>query len=153
MSIHPIVKTVTVKATPQKAFDVFTNQTALWWRKGTTMGKHPHQAIVIEPKVDGRWFERDADGKEIQWGKVLVWQPVDKLVLAWQINTNFQYDPALISEVEITFAPAGEQGTIVTLEHRNLERLGAGAEKFIAMMDAGWASHVVEYGAYVNAQI
>ena len=152
MSIKPIVKTVTVKTTPDKAFDVFTGQTGLWWRKGTTMGKHPHRAIVIEPKVDGRWFERDADGKEIQWGKVLVWEPAKRLTLAWQINTNFQYDPNLISELEITFDKTKEGETLVKLEHRNLERLGAGAEKFIAMMDAGWNSHVDEFGAYVNAK-
>ena len=116
------------------------------------MGKHPHQAIVIEPKIEGRWSERDADGKEIQWGKVLVWEPAKRLTLAWQINTNFQYDANLISELEITFADTKGGGTDVKLEHRDLERLGASAEKFIAMMDAGWHSHIDEFGAYVNAK-
>lgn len=153
MTIKPIVKTVTVKTTPEKAFDVFTKQTALWWAKGTTLGKHPHQTIVIEPKVEGRWFEHDADGKEIQWGKVLVWDPKKRFTLAWQINANFQYDPSLVSELEITFDKATDGGTVVKLEHRNLERLGAGAEKFVGMLDAGWQRHVDEFGAYLDAMV
>ena len=152
MTIAPIVKTVTVKATPAKSFDLFTNRISTWWKAGETLGKSPHQAIIIEPKVGGRWMERDADGKEIQWGKVLAWEPAKRLLLAWQINTNFKYDPDLITELEISFAPAKAGGTVVKLEHRNLERLGAGAETFVGMLDAGWLRHVTAVAAFIEEE-
>ena len=152
MTVAPIVKTVTVKATPAKAFDLFTTKISQWWKAGETLGKSPHQAIIIEPRVGGRWMERDADGKEIQWGKVLAWEPARRLLLAWQINTQFKYDPELITELEISFVPAKAGGTVMTLEHRNLERFGAGAEKFIAMLDASWLRNVTTVAKFIEKE-
>jgi hypothetical protein len=65
MTIAPIVRTVEVKATPLRAFELFATQMSSWWPKGKTIGKAPHAAIVLEPRADGQWFERDADGTEI----------------------------------------------------------------------------------------
>src|SRR5450755_2541255 len=123
MSIQPIIRSVTVKAAPAKAFALFTDDMKHWWKKGSTMGKKPHEDLVIEKKAGGRWFERDEDGAEVNWGKVLAYEPPGRLLLAMEINTKFQYDPSIPTEVEITFAPAAGGGTLVTLEHRNLERL------------------------------
>ena len=78
MSIAPIVRTIQVKAPPARAFDLFTSRIGDWWPKG--IGKAPHVAIVMEPRVGGRWFERDADGNETQWGKVLSWEPPARLL-------------------------------------------------------------------------
>ena len=39
-----------------------------------------------------------------------------------------RYDPELLTEVELTFAPPADGGTRVTLEHRDLERFGADAD-------------------------
>lgn len=54
-----------------------------------TIGRNPHTEIVIEPRAEGRWFERDAEGNETQWGKVLVWEPPSRLVLAFQLNSRW----------------------------------------------------------------
>src|SRR3974390_198579 len=127
MSIAPIVKTVKVKAAPARAFDLFTQHFADWWPKGQTVGKKPHVAVVLEPKVGGQWFEIDADGTETHWGKVLVWAPPSRLVLAWQLNSQWTYDAGFETELELTFAAAEGGGTLVRLEHRNLERFGPDA--------------------------
>src|SRR5262245_42470555 len=111
MTIAPIVQTVRVKAAPQRAFDLFTGRMGDWWPKGGTLSKTPHSAIVIEPHEGGAWFERDADGNETKWGKVLAWEPPSRLLLAWQIGCDFGYDPSLLSEVELTFTPAEAGGT------------------------------------------
>jgi glutathione S-transferase len=37
---------------------------------------------------------------------VLSWEPPARLLLGWQINTRWSYDPELMTEVELTFAPA-----------------------------------------------
>ena len=149
MSIQPIIRSVTVKAAPAQAFSLFTDHMKHWWKKGSTLGKKPHEDFVIEKKAGGRWFERDEDGSEVNWGKVLAYDPPDRLLLAMQINTKFQHDTAAATEVEITFTPAAGGGTLVMLEHRNLEHLGTGAESMIAALTAGWTSHVAEFGEYV----
>lgn len=151
MTIASLVKTVTVKAPPARAFDIFTGKMGQWWKPGTTMGKSPHKDMVVEPREGGRWYEVDADNTEIQWGKVLAWQPPSRLLLAWQINGQFKYDPNFVTEVEMTFAQA-KGGTLVTLEHRDLERFGDQAEKFISMLTGGWASHMDELAAFIAAQ-
>jgi hypothetical protein len=50
-------------------------------------------------------------GSECNWGKVLVWNPPAKLVLAWQINAEWQYDPSLVREVEVNFIEEGSKLT------------------------------------------
>jgi hypothetical protein len=48
-----------------------------------------------------------------------------RLVVTWQINGQWQYDPdpAHASEIEVRFTPDGPDQTTVALEHRRLERL------------------------------
>ena len=152
MSIAPIVRTVTVKAPPAKAFDLFTAHISAWWPNGKTPGKNPHRAIIVEPRVDGRWFERDAEGNETQWGDVLAWQPPSRLLLAWRLNTEWRYDANLLTEVELTFAPA-EGGTLVTLEHRNLERFGASAEQHVAKLNGGWPTRLNDFVQYADSHM
>ncbi len=114
MSIAPIVQSVTVPVPPDRAFAMFTGSMGRWWQPGKTIGKQPHVAIVIEPRAGGRWFEQDADGNQTDWGHVLAWEPPGLVLLAWQLNASFDYDPELVTEVEITFSPAGDS-TRVTL--------------------------------------
>lgn len=150
MSIAPIVKSVTVKAPPARAFELFAGQMERWWPVGKTVGKNPHVAIVLEPRVGGRWFERDADGNETHWGKVLAWEPPTRLLLGWQLNSKWIYDPDFLTEVELSFASA-EGGTMVTLEHRNLERFGADAAKHAEALGSGWPSLLAKFTEYANA--
>ena len=151
MTIAPIVRSIRVKAPPARAFDLFTSQMQSWWPKGRTIGKNPHVAIVVEPKIDGQWFERDADGAETHWGRVIAWEPPTRLVLAWQIDATWAFDPTLVTEVELTFAPADDGGTIVTLEHRNLERFGTDAERHATLLGGGWPGYLAQFGAYADA--
>ena len=45
-----IRKTLEVHATPQKAFQVFTDGIDRWWPKDHTIGKAPLKQVVIEPR-------------------------------------------------------------------------------------------------------
>ena len=135
----PIRRSVEVKVPPARAFEIFTGGASRWWLKTHTINatKSPIKDVVIEPRAGGRWFERGEDGSECEWGKVLAWEPPSRLLLAWQINADFKYDPSLLTEVEIRFTPA-ESGTLVELEHRLIERMG---ERAVGMRDAftrGW---------------
>jgi uncharacterized protein YndB with AHSA1/START domain len=151
MSIAPIIRTVVVKAAPARAFELYVTHMEQWWPKGQTVGKSPHVAIVLEPRVGGQWFERDADGTQTHWGKVLAWEPPARLLLGWQINSQWSYDPDFVTEVELTFAPAEGGGTLITLEHRNLERFGADAARHAERLGGGWPKHLAKFAEYANA--
>ena len=95
-------------------------------RKSIRVGAPPDRAFEVFTAGIGRWYERDVDGTECEIGKVLVWDPPARLVLAWQLTPEWKFDPELITEVEVTFTPEGDS-TRVDLEHRHLERMGEGA--------------------------
>ena len=62
-------------------------------------------------------------------------------MLAWHLNADWQFDPdpALASEIEVTFAPEGDGATRVELVHRNLERHARGEDIRAAVDgDGGW---------------
>ncbi len=136
MSIAPIEHSVDVRVTPARAFELFAAGMGAWWPRGKTPAKNPHVEIIVEPREGGRWFERDGEGRESLWGKVLAWEPPQRLLLGWQLDQQFRYDPALLTEVELRFAALASGGTRVTLEHRQLERFGADA--FADKLRSGW---------------
>src|SRR5215471_9619827 len=101
ITVAPVRKSIKVAAAPDRAFHVFTAGMSRWWLKSDSINKSTIKDIVIEPKAGGRWFERGEDGSECEWGKVLAWEPPTgdgsggRLLLAWQINADFRFDPAL----------------------------------------------------------
>ena len=151
MSIAPVKCSVDVKASSVGAFELFTQHMAQWWPRGKTPAGRPHAALVIEPQRDGRWFERDADGHETQWGKVLAWEPPRRLLLGWQLDHNFRFDADVLMEVEILFEKLAGGGTRVSLEHRHLERLGAEAEAFAGKVRSGWPERMLNFAQYTDS--
>jgi hypothetical protein len=139
-TIDAVRKQIVVATTQEKAFRVFTDNLERWWPKEHHIGKSPLKHAVLEPRVGGRWYEVGDDGSECNWGKVLVWAPPSRLVLAWQITAQWQYDADFITEVEVTFTAEGPKQTRVVLEHRNLDRFGAAAAEIRKAFDSdgGW---------------
>jgi uncharacterized protein YndB with AHSA1/START domain len=151
MTIAPIVRTVTVKAPPARAFELFVGAMGEWWPRGKTIGHNPFTEIVVERRPGGRWFERAGDGVETDWGKVLEISPPHRLLLAWQLDAAFRHDPTLITEVELTFAPL-EGGTRVTLEHRNLERFGDSAARLADQLGGGWPTILDLFAGHADGE-
>jgi uncharacterized protein YndB with AHSA1/START domain len=142
----PVRKSVFVNAPRDRAFEVFTSGIGRWWPKTHKTGQADLDRPIIEPKTGGRWYELSVDGSECEVGKVDVWDPPARLVLIWQLTAEFQFDPNLVTEVEVQFTPEGS-GTRVDLEHRNLERLGETAEKLRVAIDSpgGWGGLLALY--------
>jgi hypothetical protein len=139
----PVVqKSVTVHATAAQAFTVFTAGIDAWWPKSHHIGKSPLQEVVVESRVGGLVYGRSVDGSVCPWGQVLVWEPPDRFVFAWQITPEwtFEADLAKSSEVEVRFTEVSPQHTRVDLEHRYFSRHGKGAESMRTAVDApnGW---------------
>ena len=149
MSIAPVKCSVDVKGTAARAFEIFSKSAGAWWPRGKTPASHPHVDLIIEPKEDGRWFERDAQGTETQWGKVIAWEPPRRLVLGWQLNHQFRFDPKVLTEVEILFEELPGGITRVSLEHRDLERLGTDAEALAGKIRSGWPERMGNFAQYV----
>ena len=144
----PVRKTLSVAAPPERAFDVFTAGFDRWWPRSHSIGESPLKTAVIESRPGGRWYGLLENGTEAEWGDVLAWEPPSRLVLAWRIGVDWQYDPNLVTEVEVRFTPEGE-GTRVDFEHRHLERMGEGAEGARASFDSegGWTGLLAMFAA------
>jgi uncharacterized protein YndB with AHSA1/START domain len=147
--VEPVRKTIRVQATPARAFEVFTAGMGRWWMPTHSISptKTPIAEVVIEPRVGGRWYERGTDGSECDWGRVLLWEPPTRLVLAWQIDAQWKFDPTLLTEVEVRFDAQASGATEVKLEHRQLERLGDAAASVRARFasQGGWSGLLERY--------
>jgi uncharacterized protein YndB with AHSA1/START domain len=135
-------KSITVKASAERAFQVFTEGFDTWWPRSHHIGKSPMTKAVIEGFPGGRCYSAQEDGTDCPWGEVLVWEPPRKFVLAWKINPQWEYDPdpAKSSEVEVSFTPEPDGSTRVDLEHRYFDRHGEGWEGMRQQVDSqgGW---------------
>lgn len=105
ISPSPVRRSVTVKASPARAFEVFTSGFSSWWPKTHSIGTVPLKTAIIEPRAGGRWYETGEDGSECPWGDVIAWEPPQRIVLAWRIGTDWKFDPDLLTEVEVRFVP------------------------------------------------
>jgi uncharacterized protein YndB with AHSA1/START domain len=103
--------------------------------------------VILEPRAGGRWYEIGEDGSQCNWGKVLSWEPPTRVLLGWQVDGNWKYDPGFITEVEVTFTPIDAGSTRVDLEHRNLERFGDKIEDVRSKIDSpnGWSGILKVY--------
>jgi uncharacterized protein YndB with AHSA1/START domain len=138
------VRTSTVVQAPiERAFSVFTEGIGTWWSKDHHILQAELAEMVFEPRVGGNIYDRGVDGSECRWARVLAYEPPQRVVFSWDINTSWQIetDHEKTSEVEVRFTSQGEDRTLVELEHRNLDRHGEGWE---GMRDAvgsagGWS--------------
>jgi uncharacterized protein YndB with AHSA1/START domain len=129
-------KSVCVQASVERAFSVFVEQMETWWPATHHIGATPFEAIFVEQRVGGRWYERNAGGAQCDWGTVLAWDPPRRVRFSWHVgpgheSPDWKFDPDIsrASEVEIRFSPAGGGATLVELEHSKLERHGEGHVK------------------------
>jgi uncharacterized protein YndB with AHSA1/START domain len=133
---NSVRKALHVKARPEVAWRVFTEKMGAWWPLAHyKIGKAVAVDAVIEPRVGGRWYERGDDGSTCDWGRVVLWEPPARLVLTWDIDANFQYDPSLNTEIEVRFITVGAVETRVELEHRRLDRYGARRDEMRRIFD------------------
>jgi uncharacterized protein YndB with AHSA1/START domain len=133
-------KEILIDVAAEHAFSVFTANQTLWWPAEHHIGKSAMKKVVLEPRAGGRWYEICEDGSECDWGKVLAWDPPRRLVLAWQIDGDWRFDPNFVTEVEVTFVAQSPKRTLVTLHHRNLERFGVKQEEMRKAFESedGW---------------
>jgi uncharacterized protein YndB with AHSA1/START domain len=152
----PVIKTVTVKASVEKAFRVFTAGMDSWWPRTHHIGKSPMRKTIIEGRVGGRCYAEQADDTECDWGEVLAWEPPSRFVMAWKITPQWAYepDPTKASEVEVRFSALAPGLTQVILEHKYFERMGEGGLAMRTMVDGqmGWGELLLTFGQTAESE-
>jgi uncharacterized protein YndB with AHSA1/START domain len=145
--VPPVVKAVSVRVVPARAFEFFARDLARWWPLAQFHTGPEPVDCAIEPRVGGRVFERAADGRETVWGTVLAYEPPYRLSFTWIVGLSAE----LGQQVELRFTPEG-QGTRVELTHSGWEKLGDAAAALRERYDRGWATLIERcYAEYANA--
>ncbi len=123
-------RSVVVEAPAERAFSVFTEQMGTWWPPEHHILRAELAETVFEPRAGGHVIDRGVDGSECPWARVLAFEPPHRFVISWDISLTWEVetDPNRTSEIEVRFTPEGDGRTRVDLEHRGLERHGAGWE-------------------------
>jgi uncharacterized protein YndB with AHSA1/START domain len=138
---NAVHKTITVAASRETAFRVFTEGMSTWWPLASHhIGKVDAKEVVVEPRLGGRCFERGIDGSECTWGHVLSWEPPGRFVFSWEISSDWRVDASQQTEVEVRFFAEASNRTRVELVHRNLDRYGSKRDEMRATFDSpgGW---------------
>lgn len=137
----------------QEAFALFTDLDRFKPREHNMLAV-PIEQTVMEQHPGGAIYDRGVDGTTCRWGRVVTFEPPDRLVFMWDIGPDWRVTSDLerASEVDVTFTPNGDQRTRVTLVHRHIDRHGTGWESLRAGLDApdGWPIYLDRYTALAD---
>ena len=146
---------IVVAAPIERAFKVFTEQFDRIKPREHNLLRAPIAETVFEPRVGGHIYDRGVDGSECRWARVLVFDRPHRIVISWDINARWQLetDLANTSEVEIRFIAESPERTRVELEHRNLDRHGAGWESMRdgVRNEGGWPLYLQRFMNAITA--
>ena len=156
--LAPLVKTVVVPTTPERAFRLFTEELGKWWPLATHSVRGEQATDVrLEGAVGGQIIEYDASGPVGSWGTVSDWDPPHTVSFSWHPGS----DPKQAGHVTIRFTATGDSdmgaggngdtgsrdsgesrrdsgSTLVELTHTGWERVPDGA-RMRANYNTGWA--------------
>jgi len=149
--------TTFVEVAPEDAFEVFTAEVDIWWRRGPRFrGGGPASEIRFDRDAQGYRLIEQSASESFEIGRVRVWEPGKRLVLDYRLR-NFA--PGERTEVEVRFE-AADKGTRVTLEHRGWDtirrdhpaRHGLSGEAFSSMIGLHWGDLVTAYRQRARAR-
>jgi uncharacterized protein YndB with AHSA1/START domain len=142
-------RSIVVEAPIARAFKVFTEDFGSFKPAEHNLLEVEIAETVFEPKVGGFLYDRGVDGSVCRWARVLAYDPPYGVVLSWDISPEWRIedDPRKTSEWEVRFTAESPQRTRVEIEHRNLDRHGAGWESAREGVagDGGWPLYLQRY--------
>jgi len=124
MSGSKVIVAIRVKASPERAFQVFVGEIGAWWRPNMLFRFTPRDpgAMAFEPGPGGRLIETRAGGKVFEVGKIRAWEPPDRIVFGFRQAT---FTPDQDTEVEARFEAVGDGETRVTISHTGWDSIPA----------------------------
>ena len=116
-----VIVAVRVKASPERAFEVFTREIAIWWRPSGLFQLTPtgDGDLRFEGGEGGRLVSLLPNGRTFEIGRITAWEPGARLQVGWR---QASFSPDMATEVEVRFEPIGEE-TRVTVEHRGWDTI------------------------------
>jgi activator of Hsp90 ATPase-like protein len=130
-----------VRCDAAHAFTTWTERATSWWPPEHTVSHDSSARIVFEPRRGGRIYERTGEGREIDWGRIVEWDPPRRLRYLWHIAT----EPANATDVDIRFLPVSRDETQVEIEHGGWDRLGELGAPWRDANVAGWDGVLPSY--------
>src|SRR5690606_4154912 len=117
--------------------------TDLWWPRRHR--RSPEATMVLEPRVDGRLFERAPNGEEWSIGRITEFEPDTRLAFNW-----FPGSPGSPTDVRVDFR-ATAAGSDVVIVHRALsENAVAAWPTKVALFERGWDTVLPALAAFVS---
>jgi uncharacterized protein YndB with AHSA1/START domain len=146
--------TTFVAVDPSDAFEIFTKETDAWWRQGHRFRRISNGSLRFENHE--RLIEVADDGTQQEIGRVLVWEPGQRLTFEWRAQ-NFAAGE--LTEVDVRFE-AASGGTRLVLEHRGFGKLrkdhpvrhGLEGDAFVSMMGLWWGDLVTNYRSFAGTR-
>ena len=117
---------VTVPATTEEAFRVYTERAADWLPAEHRFLRGS-EIVVMEKGVGGRFYEQGADGAVVVRGTITEWAPPSRLAVTWRVAPGWgpAADDEHASVVVVEFRPTGAGETEVSATYTHLERHGS----------------------------
>ncbi|MGD8406060.1 MAG: SRPBCC domain-containing protein [Anaerolineales bacterium] len=141
VKIEPVEKQIKVGLNQEAAFRLFTEGIDKWWPLANhSVGEEKAKTCVFEGCVEGRIYEVMKDGNQAEWGKVIAWEPFEKVTFTWYPGRT----PDTAQEVTVTFREI-PGGTQVNLLHTSWEILGEKAQTGRVGYDFGWDFVLANY--------
>jgi Activator of Hsp90 ATPase homolog 1-like protein len=152
--VEPITRTVIVRSSVERAFEVFSERMGAWWPLEThsvAVDQGLDQRAVtlkVGARQGGRIEEVLEDGSTLSWGGIEAWEPPNRVVIWWKPNEL----PTPPTMVEVRFTAEGEM-TRVDVEHRGWERLGEAAADIYPLYssEGGWTLVLGRYTELVES--
>jgi uncharacterized protein YndB with AHSA1/START domain len=148
-------QSIVVEAPLERAFSVFTDGFGSFKPREHNLLNVPIAETVFETHEGGHIYDRGEDGSECRWARVLAFEPPNRVVFSWDISPQWRLETDLdkTSEVEVRFIAEAPDRTRVELEHRNLDRHGAGweAERDGVGGDGGWPLYLDRFAEQLKA--